>query len=126
MTLMYYTKEHEWVRAGEDDDVNVVTVGITRYAADQLGDVVFVDVPDIGAHGSKDTDCAVVESVKAASDVYWALTGEIVEVNQDVVDDPSIVNEDPEGRGWFYKMKCTDLAELNQLMNEEQYNEFIS
>ena len=117
---VYYTKEHEWVRVEGDS----ATVGITDFAQGQLGDVVFVEVPDAGRQVSQGGDAAVVESVKAASDVYAPVSGEVVEGNQAVADDPSLINSDPEGEGWFFKLRLSDTNELNDLMNADQYREF--
>ncbi len=114
---VYYTKEHEWVRVEGDS----ATVGITDFAQGQLGDVVFVEVPEAGRTVSQGGEAAVVESVKAASDVYAPVSGEVTEGNQAVVDEPSLVNSDPEGEGWFFKLRLSDNGELNGLMNAEQY-----
>lgn len=115
-----YTKEHEWVRMEGD----VVVVGVTPHAAEQLGDVVFVELPDVGKSFKQDDDMAVVESVKAASDVYAPISGEIVEANAAIVEDPGKVNEDPAGAAWFVKIKPSDPAEFDALMDEAQYKEF--
>ena len=119
--MIKFTKDHEW--ANKDGDV--VTVGITGHAAEQLGDVVFVELPDVGTSFSKGDDMAVVESVKAASDVYAPLSGEIVDVNNAIVDDPAGVNADPQGNGWFVKIKLTNSAEFDELMDEAAYSEII-
>ena len=116
----YYTKDHEWVRV----DGDTATVGITDFAQGQLGDVVFVEVPEAGRRVSQGGEAAVVESVKAASDVYAPVGGEVIEGNQALVDDPSLVNSDPEGEGWFFKLRLSDTGELNDLMNADQYREF--
>ena len=116
----YFTEDHEWIAI----DGDVGTVGITKYAAEQLGDVVFVEVPEAGASFGKDDDMAVVESVKAASDVYAPVSGEIVEGNGDLADAPETVNEDPEGKGWFCKIKLSDKGELDGLMNAEAYKTY--
>ena len=118
---MKYTEEHEWLRV-EDD---VVVVGITEHASEQLGDVVFVELPDAGTTVSKDDEVAVIESVKAASDILAPVDGEIVEVNEAIVDNPGMVNEDPLGDGWFFKMKVEDLSALDDYMDEKAYKEFI-
>ncbi len=115
-----YTNDHEFVR--EDGDVYVV--GISKHAAEQLGDVVFVELPEIGKSFSKGDDMAVVESVKAASDVYAPISGEIVAANAAIVDEPAKVNEDPEGSAWFVKIKASDPAELDALMDEAAYTAF--
>ena len=114
---VYYSKEHEWVRVEGD----IATVGITDFAQGQLGDVVFVEVPEAGRQLSQGGEAAVVESVKAASDVYAPIGGEVIEGNQAVVDEPSLVNSDPEGEGWFFKLRVADTHEINDLMNGEQY-----
>ena len=119
---VYYTKEHEWVRV----DGDVATVGITDFAQGQLGDVVFVEVPEAGRQVSRGGEAAVVESVKAASDVYSPVGGEVTEGNQALVDDPALVNSDPEGEGWFFKIRLADNQELNDLMNADQYEEHIA
>ncbi len=117
---VYYTKEHEWVRVEGD----VATVGITDFAQGQLGDVVFVEVPEAGKQLSQGGEAAVVESVKAASDVYSPVAGTVVEGNQALVEDPALVNSDPEGEGWFFKLTLSDTHDLNDLMNADQYREY--
>lgn len=117
---LHYTKEHEWIRVEGD----VATVGITDFAQAQLGDVVFVEVPEAGKQVAKGTEAAVVESVKAASDVYAPVSGEVVEGNQALVDDPALVNSDPEGQGWFFKLRLSDQRELEGLMDAEAYRSF--
>ena len=117
---VYYTKEHEWIRV----DGDTATVGITDFAQGQLGDVVFVEVPEAGRHVAQGGEAAVVESVKAASDVYAPISGEVVEGNQALVDDPALVNSDPEGEGWFFKLRLSDTGELNDLMNVDQYKSY--
>ena len=117
-----YTEDHEWVTV----DGDIATVGITPHAAEQLGDVVFVELPDTGKSFQQSDDMAVVESVKAASDVYAPVSGEIVEVNNDIVDDPAKVNEDPAGAAWFVKIKLSDNSELDKLMDEAAYKEFTA
>ena len=112
-----YTKDHEFIRAEGD----VYVVGISKHAAEQLGDVVFVELPDAGKTFSKGDDMAVVESVKAASDVYAPISGEIVEANAAIVDEPAKVNEEPEGAAWFVKIKASDPSELDGLMDEAAY-----
>lgn len=119
MTLKF-TKDHEWVRLADDG----ATVGISAHAAEQLGDVVFVELPEIGKTFKKGDDMAVVESVKAASDVYAPISGEVVAVNQSIVDDPSGVNADPMGAAWFVRLKPSDTSELDGLMNEAAYKDF--
>ena len=117
----YFTDEHEWI----DDEDDVATVGITDYAQGQLGDIVFVELPEIGALIEQGKDAAVVESVKAASDVYAPITGEIIEVNPALEDDPALVNSSPEEDGWFFKMTIADEGELDRLMDEEAYKAFV-
>ncbi|MEQ3744694.1 MAG: glycine cleavage system protein GcvH [Henriciella sp.] len=116
----YYTEDHEWIAVEGD----IGTVGITRYAAEQLGDVVFVEVPEAGITFTKGDDMAVVESVKAASDVYAPVAGEVVEGNGDLADAPETVNEDPEGKGWFCKLKLSNAGELSALMDAAAYKTF--
>jgi glycine cleavage system H protein len=118
----YYTNEHEWISVEGD----VGTVGITAFAAEKLGDVVFVELPDAGKSVKKDADMAVVESVKAASDVYAPVTGEVVEGNAAIVDDPAKVNADPEGDGWFVKIKLADTRQLDGLMDKAAYDAFCA
>ncbi len=116
-----YTKEHEYIRLDGDTGV----VGITDYAQGQLGDVVFVELPEVGRTVAKGDEAAVVESVKAASEVYAPVSGEVVAVNDDLEASPATVNEDPAGRGWFLKLKVKDPSELEDLMTEEQYRAFV-
>ena len=122
MTNTRYTKDHEWIRL----DGEVATVGITDYAQSQLGDVVFVELPEIGKKVAKGDEAAVVESVKAASEVYAPASGEVVAVNDALADTPATVNEDAEGKGWFLKLKLKDPAELEKLMTAEQYKDYIA
>jgi glycine cleavage system H protein len=117
---VYYTKEHEWIRVEGDS----ATVGITDYAQAQLGDVVFVEVPQARQQVSKGGEAAVVESVKAASDVYAPVSGEVTEGNQALVDEPALVNSDPEGAGWFFRLTLSDPSELEGLMDEAAYKSF--
>ena len=117
---VYYTKDHEWVRVDGDS----ATVGITDFAQGQLGDVVFVEVPEAGRTVSQGGEAAVVESVKAASDVYAPVGGTVTEGNQAVVDEPSLVNTDPEGEGWFFRLTLSDTHQLNELMSAEQYKAY--
>lgn len=119
--MLKYTEEHEWL----DLDGDVVTVGITKHAAELLGDVVFVQLPEIGAKFAKGDGAAVVESVKAASDVYAPLDGEAVEVNQAVVDEPALVNADPEDKGWFFKLRLDDVKAMDDLMDEAAYRQLL-
>jgi glycine cleavage system H protein len=118
---LYFTKEHEWIRVEGD----TATVGISNHAQEALGDIVFAEVPNAGRRLSKGQDAAVVESVKAASDVYAPVSGEVVEGNQAVADDPSLINSDPEGQGWFFKLKLDNPGELEGLMDEGAYREWI-
>jgi glycine cleavage system H protein len=120
MTL-YFTREHEWINV----DGDVATVGISDHAQQALGDIVFAEVPDAGRTLTKGGDAAVVESVKAASDVYAPVGGEVVESNSALSDDPSLINRDPEGEGWFFKLKLSDPAELDGLMDEAAYREWV-
>lgn len=116
-----YTEEHEYVRVEGD----IVTVGITKYAQEQLGDVVFVELPEKGKTFSKGDEAAVVESVKAAAEVYAPVTGEIVETNGDLEGNPGLVNEDPEGGAWFVKIKLADKSELDGMMDADAYAKFV-
>lgn len=116
-----YTKDHEWVRLEGD----VATVGVTDYAQSQLGDVVFVEVPEAGTRVDAGGEAGVVESVKAASEVYAPLAGEIVEGNQALADDPALVNSDPEGAGWFFKIRPDDLGDLAALMDADAYKAYL-
>ncbi|WP_135501294.1 glycine cleavage system protein GcvH [Roseovarius aestuariivivens] len=118
---MKFTEEHEWL----DEEDGVVTVGITEHAAEQLGDIVFVELPEVGAEVSKDDEIVVIESVKAASDILAPLDGEIVEVNEALVDEPSKINEDPMGAAWFFKMKPADTSQMDDYMDEAAYKAFI-
>ncbi|WP_447728542.1 glycine cleavage system protein GcvH [Sphingomonas koreensis] len=118
----YFTEDHEWIEL----DGDAATVGITDYAQSQLGDIVFIEVPDEGKQVSKGDDAAVVESVKAASDVYAPVSGTIIEGNPALADEPALVNEDPEGEGWFFKMTLSDTSELDGLMDEAKYADFVS
>ncbi len=118
---LYFTKEHEWVRV----DGDVATVGISDHAQEALGDIVFAEVPEAGKSLSKGDDAAVVESVKAASDVYSPVAGEVIEGNSAIADDPALINRDPEGEGWFFKLKLADAAELDGLMDEAAYREWV-
>ena len=115
-----FSKQHEWISAEGD----IATVGITKHAAEMLGDVVFVELPKKGKSVEKEGQAGVVESTKAASDVYTPITGEITETNQSIVDDPSAVNKDPEGAAWFFKIKIKNKSELNELMNKADYDKF--
>ena len=118
---MKFTKDHEWVSL----DGDIATVGISKHAADALGDVVFVEVPEVGKTVSKGDSFAVVESVKAASEVYAPVSGEVVEVNGELEAAPGTVNEDPAGKGWFLKIRIKDAGELDALMNEAEYQDYV-
>lgn len=117
----YYSKDHEWIAV----DGGVATVGITNYAQEQLGDVVYVELPDAGKSLSQGDEAAVVESVKAASEVYAPIDGEVVEANGALVDEPAKVNEDPEGGAWFIKMKVADAGQLEDLLDEAGYKAYV-
>jgi glycine cleavage system H protein len=117
----YFTREHEWIKV----DGDTATVGITTHAQEALGDIVFTEVPDTGKQLAKGQEAAVVESVKAASDVYSPVSGEVTEGNQAVIDDPALVNGDPEGEGWFFKLKLSDPGELDGLMDEGAYRDWV-
>jgi glycine cleavage system H protein len=121
MADLRFSKSHEWLRI----DGGVATVGITKYAADQLGDVVFVELPQAGKKVAAGGEIAVVESVKAASEIYAPISGEVTESNAAIKDDPAKVNADPEGAGWFFRMKVSGAGELENLMTEAQYNDFV-
>jgi glycine cleavage system H protein len=116
-----FTDSHEWIRS----DGAIATIGITRYAADQLGDVVFVELPEPGKVFAAGAQAAVVESVKAASEIYAPVAGEVTEANTALAGDPAKVNADPEGEGWFFRMKITDEAGLGKLMTKDRYTEFL-
>jgi glycine cleavage system H protein len=116
--MLKFTPDHEWLRIEGD----VAVVGITPHAQEQLGDLVFVELPPSGKSFAKGAPAAVVESVKAASEVYAPITGQIVESNQSIIDDPSLVNSDPLGNGWFFKLKIADPSEIDALMDEAAYN----
>ena len=121
---MKFTEEHEWLRPEEDEE-NVVTVGITEYAAEQLGDIVFVELPEEGTTVVKEDEVVVIESVEAASDIMAPVDGEIVEVNSALEENPGLVNDDPLGSGWFFKMRVEDMSALDELMDEAAYKKFI-
>jgi glycine cleavage system H protein len=121
MSETRYTDQHEWVRVEGDE----ATVGITKYAAEQLGDVVFVEVPEAGRNLGKGGEAAVVESVKAASEVYAPVGGEVIAGNDAIASDPARVNADPEGEGWFFRLKIADKSQLEKLMTADQYGEFV-
>ncbi len=120
MSDLKYSEDHEWVSV----DGDIATIGISNYAQEQLGDVVFIDLPDTGATFEKGAEAAVVESVKAASEIYSPVSGEITEVNGALDENPALVNSDAEGGGWFFKMRLADAGELDDLMDAEAYAEF--
>ncbi|WP_406648546.1 glycine cleavage system protein GcvH [Aliisedimentitalea scapharcae] len=119
---MKYTEEHEWLLPEGD----LMVVGISAHAAEQLGDVVFIELPEAGTEVTKDEEIVVIESVKAASDILAPLDGEIVEVNEALIDNPGKVNEDPTGDAWFFKMKVSDMSPMDDYMDEAAYNDFIA
>ena len=118
---VYFTREHEWIRVEGD----TATVGISNHAQEALGDIVFAEVPEAGKRLNKGDEAAVVESVKAASDVYAPISGEVVEGNAAVADDPSLINRDPEGDGWFFKLRLDDVGDVSCLMDEDAYREWV-
>jgi len=118
---LYFTGEHEWIRVEGD----VATIGISDHAQQALGDIVFAQVPEQGRSVNKGDEAAVVESVKAASDVYAPIAGEVIEGNPALADDPALINRDPEGEGWFFKMTLLDASELDGLMDEAAYREWV-
>ena len=120
MSEVKFSKEHEWIKL----EGNTATIGITKHATEMLGDIVFVELPEKGSSVEKDGNAGVVESTKAASDVYTPVSGEVIECNQAIVDDPSKINSDPENQAWFFKLKIKDNSEINSLMNKEEYDKF--
>ena len=122
MSEVKFSKEHEWIKL----DGDIATIGITKHATEMLGDIVFVEVPEQGKSVEKEGQAAVVESTKAASDVYSPISGEIIEGNKSIVDDPGNVNSDPEGASWFFKLKVKDKSEFDSLMNKEEYDKFVA
>ena len=120
MSEKKYSKQHEWISIEGD----IATIGITKHATEMLGDVVFVELPEKGKSVEKEGQAGVVESTKAASDVYTPITGEITETNQSIVDDPGAVNKDPEGSAWFFKIKIKNKSELENLINKADYDKF--
>ena len=118
---LYFTKDHEWIRVEGDQ----ATVGISKHAEQALGDIVFAEAPEAGRKLAKGADAAVVESVKAASDVYAPASGEVTEANPAIAEDPSVINRDPEGEGWFFKMRLNNPAELEGMMDEGAYREWV-
>jgi len=121
MSVTRYSKDHEWIRL----DGKIATIGITEHAQEALGDVVFVELPEVGREVDAGEACAVVESVKAASDVYAPVAGTVTEVNQGIVDDPAKVNADATGAAWFFKVEVSDSDVMSELMTEEEYNVFV-
>lgn len=121
MSEMRFSDEHEWIRL----EGEVGTVGVTKYAVEQLGDVVFVELPEKGASFEKGNQVAVVESVKSASEIYIPVSGDITDINTDVTDEPGSLNEEPEGKAWLFKVKLSDPAEIKSLMTAEQYESFV-
>lgn len=122
MSDLKFSKEHEWVRL----DGDIATVGISHFAQEQLGDVVFVELPEAGTEVTKDEEIVVIESVKAASDILAPLDGEIVEVNDALADNPGLVNEDAQGAAWFFKIKASDTSPMTDYMDEAAYKDFIA
>jgi len=120
MNEVKFSKEHEWIKL----DGDTATIGITKHAAEMLGDIVFVELPENGSSVEKNGNAGVVESTKAASDIYTPVSGQITECNQSIVDDPSKINSDPENQAWFFKLKIKDKSEMNSLMNKEEYDKF--
>ena len=120
MSEVKFSKEHEWIKVEGD----TATIGITKHATEMLGDIVFAELPDKGSSVEKDGTAGVVESTKAASDVYTPVSGEVVDTNQAIVDDPAKINEDPEGAAWFFKLKLKDPTEMDSLMSKDEYEKF--
>ena len=120
MSEVKYSKEHEWIKLDGEE----ATIGITKHATEMLGDIVFAELPEKGSNVDKDGTAGVVESTKAASDVYTPVSGEVIDTNQMIVDDPSKINEDPEKSAWFFKLKIKDKSEMDSLMSKEEYEKF--
>ncbi len=120
MSEVKFSKEHEWIKL----EGEVATIGITKHASEMLGDIVFVELPEKGSTVEKDGTAGVVESTKAASDVYTPVSGEVVDINQSIVDEPSMINSDPEGNAWFFKLKIKDQSEMKTLMSGDEYTKF--
>ena len=120
MSEVKFSKDHEWIKI----EGEVATIGITKHATEMLGDIVFVELPEKGSTVEKDGTAGVVESTKAASDVYTPVSGEVVDINQSIADDPSIINSDPEGNAWFFKLKIKDQSEMISLMSRDEYAKF--
>ena len=120
MNEVKFSKEHEWIKLEED----IATIGITKHATEMLGDIVFVELPEKGSSVTKDGNAGVVESTKAASDVFTPVSGEIIETNPSIVEDPSKINSDPENEAWFFKLKIKDKSEIDTLMSKDEYDKF--
>ena len=120
MSEVKYSKEHEWIKLDGEE----ATIGITKHATEMLGDIVFAELPEKGSNVDKDGTAGVVESTKAASDVYTPVSGQVIDTNQMIVDDPSKINEDPEESAWFFKLKIKDKSEMDSLMSKEEYEKF--
>ena len=120
MSDVKYSKEHEWIKLNGEE----ATIGITNHATEMLGDIVFAELPEKGSSVEKDGTAGVGESTKTASDIYTPVSGEVIDINQIIVDDPSKINEDPEGSAWFFKLKIKDKSEMDSLMNKEEYDKF--
>jgi glycine cleavage system H protein len=120
MSEVKFSKEHEWIKL----EGEIATIGITKHATEMLGDIVFAELPEKGSNVEKDGTAGVVESTKAASDVYTPVSGEVVDINQTIVDDPAKINDDPEGAAWFFKLKMKDMSEMESLMNKDEYDKF--
>ncbi len=120
MSEVKYSKEHEWIKLDGEE----ATIGITKHATEMLGDIVFAELPEKGSNVDKNGTAGVVESTKAASDVYTPVSGEVIDTNQMIVDDPSKINEDPEESAWFFKLKIKDKSEMDSLMSKEEYEKF--
>lgn len=118
---LYYTEDHEWVKIEED----IATIGITEYAQGELGDIVYIEQPQIGQQTKQFESCGTIEAVKTVSDIYAPLSGEIIEVNDELEENPQIVNKDSYGQGWLFKLKCSDLKELNNLLRNDDYKKLI-
>ena len=123
MSELKYTEDHQWIRLEED---NTAVIGITDYAQEQLGDVVYVEMPEVGRELGKDDEAAIVESVKAAGEVKMPLTGTVLSVNENLLDEPELVNADPEGEGWFMTISINNPEEVEGLMDDNDYNEFLT
>ena len=120
MSEVKFSKEHEWIKL----EGEIATIGITKHATEMLGDIVFAELPEKGSNVEKDGTAGVVESTKAASDVYTPVSGKVIDINQMIVDDPAKINEDPEDTAWFFKLKMKDMSEIDSLMNKDEYDKF--